>query len=177
MCSAPCSTIRRRNRKLECYSVRNAISGSIRQSAARVSQAAQTLYSSPSVGSLLSVTPFNCKSQDTKVTRRSPAALANKEAQPVNRYAWSGSGPLDRRSAFRNRPLLRTRAFEHRFRHRLGFQRVAEIGTHAFAFLQTLQEISQKTGYSFPSVRNHVYRGVEQLRNRLSETGFEIRRD
>jgi RNA polymerase sigma-70 factor, ECF subfamily len=41
----------------------------------------------------------------------------------------------------------------------------------------TLQEISHKTGYSFPSVRNHVYRGVEQLRNRLSETGFEIRRD
>ena len=40
----------------------------------------------------------------------------------------------------------------------------------------TLQEISQKTGYSFPSVRNHVYRGVEQLRNRLSEDGLAIRR-
>ncbi len=40
----------------------------------------------------------------------------------------------------------------------------------------TLQEISQKTGYSFPSVRNHVYRGLEQLRIRLSEDGFPIRR-
>lgn len=41
----------------------------------------------------------------------------------------------------------------------------------------TLQEISQETGYSFPSVRNHVYRGLEQLRNRLSQDGFSIRRD
>ena len=41
----------------------------------------------------------------------------------------------------------------------------------------TLQEISQETGYPFPSVRNHVYRGLEQLRNRLSEDGFTIRRD
>jgi len=40
----------------------------------------------------------------------------------------------------------------------------------------TLQEICQKTGYSFPSVRNHVYRGLEQLRIRLSEDGFVIRR-
>jgi len=40
----------------------------------------------------------------------------------------------------------------------------------------TLQEICQKTGYSFPSVRNHVYRGIEQLRIRLSEDGFTIRR-
>ncbi len=40
----------------------------------------------------------------------------------------------------------------------------------------TLQEICQKTGYSFPSVRNHVYRGLEQLRIRLSEDGFTIRR-
>jgi RNA polymerase sigma-70 factor (ECF subfamily) len=40
----------------------------------------------------------------------------------------------------------------------------------------TLQEICQKTGYSFPSVRNHVYRGLEQLRIRLSEDGFAIRR-
>ena len=40
----------------------------------------------------------------------------------------------------------------------------------------TLQEISQQTGYSFPSVRNHVYRGLEQLRIRLSEDGFAIRR-
>ncbi len=41
----------------------------------------------------------------------------------------------------------------------------------------TLQEISRKTGYSFPSVRNHVYRGLEQLRSRLSEDGFAIRKD
>ena len=40
----------------------------------------------------------------------------------------------------------------------------------------TLQEICQKTGHSFPSVRNHVYRGLEQLRIRLSEDGFAIRR-
>jgi RNA polymerase sigma-70 factor (ECF subfamily) len=40
----------------------------------------------------------------------------------------------------------------------------------------TLQEISQETGYSFPSVRNHVYRGLERLRNRLCEDGIEIRR-
>jgi RNA polymerase sigma-70 factor (ECF subfamily) len=40
----------------------------------------------------------------------------------------------------------------------------------------TLQEICQKTGRSFPSVRNHVYRGIEQLRIRLSEDGFAIRR-
>jgi RNA polymerase sigma-70 factor, ECF subfamily len=40
----------------------------------------------------------------------------------------------------------------------------------------TLQEICQKTGYSFPSVRNHVYRGLEQLRIFLSEDGFPIRR-
>lgn len=41
----------------------------------------------------------------------------------------------------------------------------------------TLQEISQETGYSFPSVRNHVYRGLERLRHRLSEDGIQIRRD
>jgi RNA polymerase sigma-70 factor, ECF subfamily len=40
----------------------------------------------------------------------------------------------------------------------------------------TLQEICEKTGHSFPSVRNHVYRGIEQLRMRLSEDGFTIRR-
>ncbi len=40
----------------------------------------------------------------------------------------------------------------------------------------TLQEICQKTGYSFPTVRNHVYRGIEQLRIRLSKDGFAIRR-
>ena len=40
----------------------------------------------------------------------------------------------------------------------------------------TLQEICQEMGCSFPSVRNHVYRGIEQLRIRLSEDGFTIRR-
>jgi RNA polymerase sigma-70 factor (ECF subfamily) len=41
----------------------------------------------------------------------------------------------------------------------------------------SLLEISKKFGASLPNVRNFYYRGLEQLRNRLSADGFPIRRD
>lgn len=41
----------------------------------------------------------------------------------------------------------------------------------------SLLEVSQKMGDSFPSVRGLYARALERLRNRLSEDGFQIRRD
>ena len=41
----------------------------------------------------------------------------------------------------------------------------------------SLVEVSQKMGDSFPSVRGLYARALERLRNRLSEDGFQIRRD